>query len=155
MIVKTRDFGEIEAQEQDVYTFAGGLPGFEDKTKFILLQAGEDGSFYYLQSVEEEALSFILNDPFLFFPDYEVELTDSVKEELSIAEQGEVIVLTVVSVRERIADATVNLLAPVILSKSQKIGKQIILAGSGYSTKHRLMPEGEDATAAAALNGGE
>lgn len=154
MILKTRDFGEIEAQEQDIYRFAGGIPGFEDRTAFIMLQAGEGSSFYYLQSVEEEALSFVLTDPFFFFPDYEVELSDSVKEELEIGDRAEVVVLAVVSVRERIADATVNLLAPVVFNKSKRSGKQIILAGSKYNTKHRLMPETEaSGSTAAALSG--
>lgn len=156
MMLKTKDFGVIEVQEQDMYRFPGGIPGFEDKTTFIMLQAGEDGSFYYLQSVEEESLSFILTDPFFFFKDYEVELSDSMKEELEIEERAAVVVLAVVSVRERISDATVNLLAPVVMNKSKRIGKQIILAGSGYLTKHRLMPaDGADASTAAALSGGE
>lgn len=155
MLVKTRDFGEIEVQEDEIYRFAGGIPGFEQLTRFVMLQTGEGGTFFYLQSVEDETLSFVLTDPFFFFPDYEVEVTEALKEELEIGDRAEVVVLAVVSVRDRIAEATVNLLAPVIFNKSKRCGKQTILAGSGYTTKHRLMPANPVAAQAAASSEGE
>jgi flagellar assembly factor FliW len=139
MRVSTANFGELDIKAEDIFTFSQGIPGFEDLRQFIIIQPDPQLPFSYLQSVEQGELSIIITNPFLFHPDYELQLSDQTQEELGIEEEKDVLVWTTVSIKDQMKDATTNLLAPIIVNVSKKRGKQMILHGSDYTTKHRLM----------------
>lgn len=65
MIISTSIWGDIEVNEKEVYRFEKGIPGFEETTEFVLLDQDE-APFYYLQSLQQKELSFVLVDPFIF-----------------------------------------------------------------------------------------
>jgi flagellar assembly factor FliW len=137
MWIETTRFGEVEFRDHEVYTFPYGIPGFQEYKKFTLI-ALEDSPFYYLQSVEEGSLAFVTVDPFSFFPEYEFELPEQTEQELSLASIEDVRVLNIVSVQGSLESATINLVAPVILNSAARIAVQIILEGTGYTTRHSL-----------------
>lgn len=139
MILSTSRFGQITVDEEKIITFANGLPGFEQFRKFTLLQMEPDNPFAFLQSVEDGNLAFIVTNPFLFYSDYEFELSDDDVAELEIDHEQEVAIWSIVSIKEELADATLNLLAPVVINQPKKLAKQIILHNSPYQTKHKLM----------------
>ncbi len=141
MKVKTSQFGEIEVQAEEIFKFPNGLPGFEQKHDYIIIQQSDTTPFSFLQSIsgEENAYSFIITDPFLFFSDYEFELPPHVLEELKVEKEADIMIWSIVSIRKSISDATINLLAPIILNVSKKLGKQIVLHDSNYRTKHNLI----------------
>ncbi|MEX2415532.1 MAG: flagellar assembly protein FliW [Paenibacillaceae bacterium] len=141
MVLETVVFGKIEIEEDKVVQFPHGIPGFEESQQFVLLSIGDDIPFSYLQCIDNEKLSLLVAEPFGFYPDYEFTITDVLKEELHIEAEDQVVVLTVVSVRDHLADATVNLLAPIVINHKSALGRQIILHDSDYMTKHRLLPE--------------
>jgi flagellar assembly factor FliW len=141
MLIKlnTTLFGEIEVEEDQVISFPNGLPGFEDYTQFITLQPDPEMPFSYMQSLDEERLNFIIMDPFHIFPEYEFELTEGIQQELMIGSEEDVAVRVIVSIRNSLEDAKVNLLAPVIINLNKKIAKQVILHDSKYTTSHNLL----------------
>jgi flagellar assembly factor FliW len=136
----TQRFGDIEVDLEQTITFTHGIPGFDDYKKFIVLQPDPEMPFTFLQSIEEGKLSFILTNPHAFFPDYDIKLPGSVKDELHIESDEDCTVWTIVSVKESIEDATLNLLAPIIINVRVKQGKQVVLNGTPYRTKHPLLP---------------
>jgi flagellar assembly factor FliW len=138
MILSTLRFGELEIQEQEIVIFQYGLPGFEHLRQFVFVMPDTPLPFAFMQSVEQGETAFIVADPFLFFSDYDFELNESDKDELGIDKVEQVRVWSIVTVRERIEEATLNLLAPVVLNASAKRGKQIILGGTEYQTRHRI-----------------
>jgi flagellar assembly factor FliW len=139
--IETRQFGELDIREEDIVKFERGLPGFEQLKRFIFVEPDPDLPFSFLQSVEDADVAFIVTNPFLFYPDYEFELSPSVQEELNIVSERDVAVWSVVTVREKASDATVNLLAPLVVNVKEKRGRQIVLHDSGYGTKHPLFRE--------------
>ncbi|MGO4269125.1 flagellar assembly protein FliW [Paenibacillus sp. TAF58] len=141
MLINTRQFGEIEIDDEKKITFIQGLPGFEELTTYALLQPNQEIPFSFLQSLEAPDISFIIANPFLFYPDYGVDLTESTKEEMKIQKEEDTSVWCMVSIRESVTDATVNLLAPIVLNATEKIAKQIILHKSPYQTKHKLIDD--------------
>lgn len=141
MKVQTVNFGELDLENEDVFTFPQGIPGFEELQKFIIIQPDAQMPFSYLQSVEDGEISMIITNPFLFHSDYELQLNEKTLEELHIEQQEDVLVWSTISIKDQIKDATINLLAPIIVNVKQKLGKQIILHGSEYLTKHRLIQE--------------
>lgn len=138
--VNTLNFGEIEVEEDKVITFTQGIPGFEDLHRYTIIDLGEEIPFSYLQSLEEGNMALLVTNPFGFYADYEFQLSEAIKEELDITGQDEVVVICVVSIKDSMTDATVNLLAPLIINRKAALGKQVILHDSQYRTKHKLLP---------------
>lgn len=139
MKLNTLRFGEIEIDTEQTIVFAHGIPGFDELSKFILLQPDPEVPFTFLQSLENTDLSFILTNPFAFYPEYEFILPEAAKEELEIEKEQDFSIWSIVSIKESIQEATLNLLAPVIIQEKAKLGKQIILQGTPYRTKHALI----------------
>jgi len=139
--ITTLRFGEIHVVEDRILTFTHGLPAFEELRKFAIIDEEENAPFSHLQSLENGDLAFILANPFLFCPDYEFQLPESAIQELDITSDQEVAVCAIVAVNDQLSDATINLLAPVVINTRTKQGKQVILHDTPYTTKHRLIPE--------------
>lgn len=131
--------GELEVNEQQYITFRQGLPGFEGERRFYFVQPDGHYPLSYMQAADDSALSFIVVNPFLFYQDYQFELNKVVKEELAIQKEADVQVFSLLSVRESLQSATLNLLAPLVINPNAKQGKQIVLHQSGYHTRHPLM----------------
>lgn len=131
--------GEIEVDPEQVVFFEEGLLGFENLRRFVLLPVDNSLVFTWLQSIEDPNVSFLLADPFMFFPDYEVELEEGVRESLKIEGAKDVVIQAIVTIPDSgVKDMTANLVGPVVISVNDKIGKQIVLTHTNYSTRHKL-----------------
>ncbi|WP_240419845.1 flagellar assembly protein FliW [Paenibacillus periandrae] len=140
MEISTFRFGKIEIQNTEIITFPQGIPGFEQLHQFVIIKPNMELPFSFLQSVEDGDVAFIVVSPFAFYPEYEFEISEDVKQELTIEEETDVLVWNIVSIRESLEDATINLLAPIILNNKDLLGKQIILQGTKYTVKQKLIP---------------
>lgn len=138
MLIETLTWGSLEVTEDHLYHFAKGIPGFDEETEFALIDQG-DGMFVYLQSVRDKGIAFLLVDPFLFYPAYEFELPEGDKEELEL--DTDVVVRCIVTLKEKLEQSTINLLAPVVLNPTKRLGKQVVLHQVSYQTKHPLWTE--------------
>lgn len=136
MIIETLSWGRLEVDEEQLYHFSKGLPGFDEETDFALIAMAET-PFWYLQSLRDKGLSFLLGDPFAFYPSYEFELPDDEAEELEI--KSDVIIRCIITLKENIEHSTINLLAPIVLNPVGLSGKQIVLHRAPYHTKHSLL----------------
>ena len=63
MKVRTSRFGEVEIDPSRLLVFPHGLLGFARFRTFALLQPDDRGVFYWLQSVEDPELAFVVTDP--------------------------------------------------------------------------------------------
>ncbi|QUL54555.1 flagellar assembly protein FliW [Paenibacillus tritici] len=138
MIIETLSMGKLEVDEGQIYHFPKGIPGFDEEKDFALI-AMPDAPFWVLQSIKEQGLSFLLGDPFVFYPTYEFELPDDEAEELAI--NSEVLVRCILTLKEDVEASTMNLLAPLVLNPIGLTGKQIVLHRTPYHTKHSLLQE--------------
>lgn len=136
--LSTSRFGDIDINPEQIVIFQQGIPGFDQQREFIILEIEHNLPFAVLQSVEDGDVSFILANPFILFPSYEFQLPDVVRDELGIALADDCVVWSIVSIRESLADATMNLLAPIVINARERRGKQIVLTGTAYQTKHPL-----------------
>ncbi|MFJ7752887.1 flagellar assembly protein FliW [Peribacillus muralis] len=137
MNVQTKFHGEIELVTEEIYRFESGLPGFLEEKQFCLLTL-DDTPFFVLQSTKTKEIAFIVTNPFDVFPDYEVKLTDEVLELLQIKTEQDVLTFVILTISDPFNETTANLQAPVIINGSKKSGKQYILTGTDYRTKHKL-----------------
>ena len=138
MKIKTSYFGEVKIDEKDIIYFEQGLPGFLEEKEFVLLSFDEPLAFQVLQSVSTETLAFIVVFPFDFKKDYKVDLNDHILEQLKIETEDDVLILSIVTLKDHLNISTANLQAPIIINRHSHLGKQYIMHESGFSTKEKI-----------------
>jgi len=138
MKIQSTILGEVEAPESEILTFDNGMPGFENEKKFILLSIEGNEVYQILQSINSKEIGFVTTNPYLFISDYTFDLDESTVEALNIASEEDIIVLTIVTVKEPFNASTVNLKAPVIINTKSKKAKQCILEKSDYPIRYSI-----------------
>ena len=72
----TARFGEVSVPVAQILSFPRGLVGLPDATRFVFLHREEsDSPFFWMQSVEDPGLAFVVCEPQAFFPEYSVPLS--------------------------------------------------------------------------------
>jgi flagellar assembly factor FliW len=141
--ILTKFFGECDCESTALFSFPGGLPGFEDQTSFFFLTIPGSEPMVFLQSAAMRDLCFILLPVLVVDADYRLELTP---EELSALEfpshrepviGADVLCAAIVSWGDG-ETPTANLMAPIVVNVNAKIGIQAIHGESGYSHRHPL-----------------
>ena len=137
MKINSSRFGEIEVDDQRVMTFPKGLLGFPDYQRYVLIEAGEDSYFWWLQSVDNPDLAFIVTDPTLFIPTYKVPVrADQIGQlELDSADDAQVLVI----VNKRGETLTGNLQGPLVVNVKNCIGEQLVLSDRRFTTRVPLV----------------
>jgi flagellar assembly factor FliW len=138
--VATKAYGPIEVDPRQKITFPRGLFGFESFKEYMLLDA-ERQPFYWLQSVDVEGIAFILINPFLFRPDYEVNIGNDELAEIDILSPEKALIFSIVTIPPDGGPMTANLQGPLIINRDTRAGKQAILADPRWKTKHDVMAE--------------
>jgi flagellar assembly factor FliW len=120
-------------------TFKSGLPGLpENYTQFNLIALNEDSPFYIMKLQQDGEISFILINPFPFFPNYEFDLPEEDKTKLEINTEQNIAIFTIVNVSKGLNQATVNLLAPVVVNIQTGQARQVVLNDKRYQIRHPL-----------------
>ena len=127
----------MEVDDQRVITFEKGLLGFQDHVQYVLLQPDDDDYFFWLQSLHAPELAFVVTDPTLFVSDYKVPLKTEQLEQLGLATMDDAQVLVIVNKRSNWL--TGNLLGPLVIHQTLRIGRQIVLADRRYDTRVPLV----------------
>jgi len=139
MQITTSRFGKIEIQEDQIITLPEGLVGFSNFKRYLVIEREKDRPFQWLQSVDNPELAFLITDPLLFCPHYKVELNPQENAILKLekVKEGKVFVLVVIPPDP--SQIRANLLAPLIINTSRRLGKQVILEKSGYPLQYQLV----------------
>lgn len=137
MDVRTTRFGTVQVAEDRVLCFPKGLLGFSGCTRFCLLQPADDSAFFWLQSLEEPGLAFIVTDPAMFVPGYSVPIRPEQMGELHLNTLDDAQVFVICNkVEETI---TGNLQGPLVVNTVSKVAEQFVLAEKRWTTRHPLM----------------
>ncbi|WP_394186916.1 flagellar assembly protein FliW [Metabacillus halosaccharovorans] len=139
MKINTKYHGVIEVEESNYIHFQHGIPGFLEEREFILLPVDKESPFFIMQSRQTPELGFVVTNPFLFFEEYEFEISEHEKEELKINKETEIQILSILSVKDPFSESTANLQAPIVVNKTSNLAKQIILNDTLYTTKHKFV----------------
>jgi flagellar assembly factor FliW len=127
--------------------FHTGLIGCEGWKQFRLTPANEPaGHFATLECIDEPGVAFVLGDPTDFLPDYRVTLGEADRQLLGLAPGASPLVYCTLSVGDD-GWITANLVGPIVVNPSSGAARQVVLANSEYSTRHRVAQiggEGEE-----------
>ena len=140
MKVNTKAFGLIEVEERQKVIFSQGLFGFDDYKEYVLLDA-EHQPFFWLQSVNDQEIAFVLINPFLFRPDYEVNITNEELAEIGITSPENALIFVIVTIPQDGGPMTANLQGPLVINKDKMSGMQAVLSDVKWRTRHDIMAE--------------
>lgn len=138
MQITTKFHGELKINETEIYTFESGIPGFLEEKQFCLL-ALDETPFRVLQSISTPELAFVIVNPFEFFQDYEVKLSDEVLQELQIQTEEDVALFAILTVKAPFEETTANLQAPIIINTTNHLAKQYITNEKSLQTRQLLI----------------
>jgi len=138
--VATKAYGLIDVDERQKIIFPQGLFGFEKLKDYLLLDA-ERQPFYWLQSMDAEDVAFVLVNPFLFRPDYEVNISNEELDGIGVNSPEKALIFSIVTIPQDGSPMTANLQGPLIINRDTRMGKQAILSDDRWKTKHDIMAE--------------
>lgn len=143
-MLSSRHFGPVEYQDDAVFEFPGGLPGFEQERRFLAIEHAASRPIVFLQSLNRPELCFITLPALAVKSDYELAVSIEDLRALGLNESGqpkigaEVLCLVIISVAEDKLP-TANLLAPILVNLKTRRGLQAIQEGSSYSHQYPLL----------------
>ncbi len=144
----TRYHGDLAYSEDRVIVFPAGLPGFEEHTRFLLLEVPTTRPIVYLQSLANSSLCFIALPVKVVDPRYELAVPADDARELGLPETGEappgaVLALALITIQTG-RPTTANLLAPVVVNMLTRHARQIISANPDHSHRTPFLPAREE-----------
>ena len=140
MKLDTKPFGRIDIDERQIIDFPFGILGFEQHTRFALLDSSQK-PFYWLQSMQDPSLAFVLMNPATFRPDYELVLSGEDSAVLGSASLEDILVFCIVTIPEDQNNMTANLQGPLLINRHSRRAKQAILTDPKWKVRHRVMDE--------------
>ncbi len=140
MEIETLRFGKIAVQEDKVITFPRGILGFAKNKQYLLFPHSEDSPFFWLQSVENGDLAFVVMNPQLVKADYSIDVDENVMNELDAKQEADLEVVCIVTIpRNDPKRMTINLLGPIIINAKSRSAMQVICDKQSYSHRHPVV----------------
>jgi len=138
MEVRTLRFGVLQIPDESVITMVRGMFGFEQYTRFCMVNHRPDTSFWWMQCVDEPALAFVVADPTQLFENYEFDIPDSEVEELKLKSESDAFTMVVLTIGSGGKEVTANLVAPLVVNMQEMLAMQLILQDNRYQVRHLL-----------------
>ena len=139
MKVATKAYGLIDVDERQKITIPQGLLGFESLKNYVLLDAVRE-PFFWLQSIDNEQVAFILINPFIFRPDYEANVDNEELKTIDISDPGTALIFSIVTILPE-TPMTANLQGPLVINRDTRYGLQAVLTDPRWKTKHDIIAE--------------
>lgn len=143
MKIETSQLGTIQIAEDKIISMPAGMPGFPGRRRFIILEREETRPFYWYQCVDDPDLALVIMNPYLFKPDYLVDLKPALKEmSWETDEQDSLKLYVVVNASEGVPEkVTANLIGPLVINTRKREAVQIIIHDSLYSHQHPILSQ--------------
>lgn len=129
---ESRRAGSVEVPEDSVLHFEP-LPGFPDRTRFVLMEHAEGSEMAWLVSLDDADLAFVVTDPWTFFPSYDAPIAKEHLAALGIEKKEEVEILCLVTLDGRAIH--LNLLAPLLINATTRKALQVVSEDPRYTTR--------------------
>ncbi len=142
--IESTRFGTVEVEAEAVLEFPTGLIGLGG-TRFVLVAPEADSAFVWLHSLEDPSLALPVTQPWSFFPDYQVSLSDEETGRLGFPEGVEPDVWVTVRATEELENFSANLKAPILVCEGRAF--QVINEVPDAPVRAALFPATADAVA--------
>ena len=135
VLVDSVALGEVQVHSESIFHFATGIHGFEMHHQFALIPAAREGLFW-LQSLNGRDVVFLLIDPFVASPGFEVDLGATERASLALDNPMDVLVLAIVTLPIGSAESpTANFRGPIVVNTRKRIAAQVMSAVPGHEVR--------------------
>lgn len=139
MFIESPRFGRIEVDEESVVTFPNGLLGFREFKQYVFHGTSPDAILIWMQCVEVPALAFVVVDPRLVKPDYEVKVTPSQLEPIGLTDPAKAQVYVTLTIPQDPTQVTANLQGPIVVNLENRLAAQVVLNDDSATTKYPVL----------------
>lgn len=142
--LSTNNFGTLSYDPATALEFPHGLPGFEERKRFLALHFEDTDPLLFLQSIDDAGLCFVTLPVLAVNRQYRLRVEVADRELIGLAQDElrigrDVLCLAVLSLKED--GPTANLLAPVVINLRNRLAVQAVAPESGYSHQEPLAVE--------------
>ncbi len=138
--ILTRQFGLFEYDPAGAIEFPAGLPGFEQRRRFVLIERANAAPVLFLQSLEAPELCLPAAPVRSIDPQYELALTEDDLRLLGPGAGEDLIALAILWAPKE-GPLTANLLAPVVIDPRSRRAVQAVRMDRRYSHRHPIAKE--------------
>lgn len=139
--INSTRFGAMEVEDDDIIHFPVGIPGFEDKHKWILV-GDDDNAIMWLHNADDGSLALPVTTPEAVKSDYNAKIPRESLEQIGEMNIDDVILLIVVAIPPgRPWDMTANLRAPILVNMASKVATQAIALNEDYDFRYTVLDE--------------
>jgi len=129
-------FGTLEVPDASILTFPSGILGFPEWTRYVMLDHDTDAPFKWLHCAEEASLAFVIIDPALFNPHYQVIISPEARVEVEGNETDELSLAVILTIPSNDPTAmTANLRGPLLMNPRTRLCKQLVFS-EDYPTRY-------------------
>jgi flagellar assembly factor FliW len=144
-------------------TFRRDMPGFKGARHFVVepLAGGGPGIFAHLRCTDRvfihggrsiDNLTLLVTAPGVLWRGYEVQIDETMVEELELSGSEEAALLAIVHPRKPLAESTANLYSPIVINRRTGFADQLVPAASeqevGWSVRTPFPPDRDAASPA-------
>jgi flagellar assembly factor FliW len=138
-IIDTSRFGKLEIDIEGVINLTEGLLGFADQKRYVLISLETTGPFTWFQSLDNPELAFVLIDPRMVDHNYKVAVDEETLKDLQVGDINRCMVYAIVTLNQDPRQVTANLIGPIIINPDSKLGRQVVLTDTEYTTCRRIL----------------
>ena len=131
-------FADAEVDPRDIIEFPDGIPGYEGRREFVLLNSTDFAPLTVLHAVEPDGACFLTIDPKTVLDTYRCELGSTDRVRLGAAADSPLLWLAIVTVKET-GEVAANLRAPIVINPARMIGRQVMPNNCVYPLHHPLV----------------
>ena len=135
LTIDSSRFGTLEIPAEDVIVFPAGLIGLGGSRYAVV--ATDDSAFSWLHSIDDPTLALPVTNPWHFFSDYEVDLSDEASAPIT-SDAADVAVFVTIRAGAELSDFYANLRAPILIADGQ--GHQVINESADAPVRAPLFP---------------
>jgi flagellar assembly factor FliW len=145
MQINTSRFGTLDLNDGDLIRFPAGIIGFPAERAFVLLTRRERSSVGWLQSTTTPWFALPVVCVSALAGPYSTASVEGSVTELGIEFKPEsCAIMVVLHVSTAPNRPTVNLVAPIVINSETRMGAQVLIEGSEYSTQEPFVLRSSD-----------
>ena len=141
MRIRTKHLGERDVPDERIVTVRDGLYGFGGHERFALIEHSAESPFFWLQSLDDPDLAFVVMSPTLFRPDYAPAVAEDELKDVGLESVRDALVLVLVVIPDDPRKMTANLQGPLVIHRKTHLGRQMISTDSAHRTRHSVVDE--------------
>ncbi len=132
MEIKSKLLGEQQVDPDSIIHFPEGIPGFEDQTRFKLFHKEGSHVLLWLQSVDNEELTFSVTLPTHFSINYSFILTDHEEQLLQLESLEDLLILILLHTDENEENngkpvIKGSIKSPLLVNSKKRMGLQKVM----------------------------